>query len=39
VFGREALDRLGLTGVRAVTTLPELREAGTPLAHPAVSPR
>jgi glycerate kinase len=38
-LGREGLDRLGLTGVREATTLPELREAGARLARAAVSPR
>jgi glycerate 2-kinase len=38
-LGRDALDRLGLTGVCEATTLPELREAGARLARAAVSPR
>ncbi|HYZ79475.1 MAG TPA: glycerate kinase [Gaiellaceae bacterium] len=36
---REGVDRLGLSGVREATTLPELREAGARLARAAVSPR
>ena len=38
-LGREALDRLGLSGVREATTLPELREAGARLARAAALPR
>jgi hypothetical protein len=38
-LGREGLDRLGLTGVREATTLPEGREAGARLARAAVVPR
>ena len=38
-LGREALDHLGLSGVREATTLPELREAGARLARAAALPR
>jgi hypothetical protein len=38
-LGREGIDRLGLTGVREATTLPELREVGARLARAAVPPR
>jgi glycerate 2-kinase len=38
-LGREGLELLGLTGIREATTLPELREAGTRLAHEAALPR
>ena len=38
-LGREALDHLGLSGVREATTLPELREACARLARAAALPR
>ena len=37
-LGREGLERLGLSGVREATKLPELREAGAWLARAALSP-